>query len=149
VGPQHVSVGPQHANRGKDCGIQTAWVVKILVLAVRGTDALCPKELCEPSCAGPVKMLGRAPVWLKRPFAASFGFGGRLVSALNEKRTLASGEKVDTAHIEVKQARWLLPLAEGFQRALLQRSVNVPMRAPFLDYSLQCKGHFRSQLIDL
>ena len=50
-------------------------------------------------------MLGRAPVWLKRPFAATFGFGGRLVSALNEKRTLASGEKVDTAHIEVKQVR--------------------------------------------
>jgi len=53
-------------------------------------------------------MLGRAPVWLKRPFAASFGFGGRLVSALNEKRTLASGEKVDTAHIEVKQVRQAL-----------------------------------------
>ncbi len=50
-------------------------------------------------------MLSRAPVWLKRPFSASFGFGGRLVSAINEKRTLGGGEKVDTAHIEVKQVR--------------------------------------------
>ena len=51
-------------------------------------------------------MLSRAPVWLKRPFSASFGFGGRLVSAINEKRTLGGGEKLDTAHIEVKQVYW-------------------------------------------
>ena len=58
-------------------------------------------------------MLGRAPVWLKRPFSATFGFGGRLASALNEKRTLAGGEKVDTAHIEVKQVRGGHVLARG------------------------------------
>ena len=48
-------------------------------------------------------MLKRSPAWLKRPAAATFGFGGRLVTVLNEKRTLAGGEKVDAAHIEVKQ----------------------------------------------
>ena len=48
-------------------------------------------------------MLKRAPVWLKRPSAAAFGFGGRLVSVVNEKRTLAGGQKVDAAHIEIKQ----------------------------------------------
>lgn len=53
--------------------------------------------------AGPSKMLKRAPVWLKRPAAATFGFGGRLASVLNEKRTLADGERVDAAHIEIKQ----------------------------------------------
>lgn len=52
---------------------------------------------------GPSKMLKRAPVWLKRPATSCFGFGGRLVSVINEKRTLAGGERVDGAHIEMKQ----------------------------------------------
>lgn len=43
--------------------------------------------------------MSKVPAWLKRPAGASFGFGGKLVSCINEKQR----DKFVNAHLEVKQ----------------------------------------------
>lgn len=41
----------------------------------------------------------KVPAWLKRPAGASFGFGGKLVSCINERQR----DKFVSAHLDVTQ----------------------------------------------
>ncbi len=43
------------------------------------------KSLLE-KCSDFAAAMTRVPAWLKRPAGASFGFGGKLVSCINEKQ---------------------------------------------------------------
>ena len=55
--------------------------------------------------AGTAQPLRRAPNWLRRPAAATFGFGGKLVSVSNARRTLQGGEAYDSRLITISQVR--------------------------------------------
>lgn len=66
----------------------------------------CQQPVCTLPCAaaaGAAQPLRRAPTWLRRPAAATFGFGGKLVAVSNVRRAQQGGEAYDSRLVTISQ----------------------------------------------
>ena len=65
------------------------------------------------AAAGAAQPLRRAPNWLRRPAAATFGFGGKLVAVSNARRAQQGGEAYDSRLVTISQAGTLNKPSHG------------------------------------
>ena len=66
----------------------------------------CQKHIFTYPCAaaaGAAQPLRRAPNWLRRPAAATFGFGGKLVAVSNVRRAQQGGEAYESRVVTISQ----------------------------------------------